>query len=590
MRPFHSASIMAACLVLVFLSSGAEARAGVPQGARLSLELDKKTWFLGENVLIHLVVENTGNKPFTIDMGGDYRGATRALRFSVEATGAQGKAVPDPNPKQNCFGGLGYSKEIKPGDRHYESLQLLRYRRFDRPGKYRLKVSHDFGWKDLAGARPVAEATIEFVMPTPRQARQVVAAMYKLPKDHGGTAGEKRKPFADFSTLIYPVYLPVLAPKARQGDERALAALGAMPSPKATAELVGLLEHTNPAFARKALQTLNSRLPDPMLEKKLPGRNVFEIDFLHHRRWLVKESWRDEHAPKVRRIGRRLLAEKDVPSLNCGAYILECLGKQDDLVALEPALGRAALMAKDRPLEKGIYPRPRGACMELMRAARAMIQRGVKVNETPSTAGELLLFSTAIRWREKFRPAGWEKAFVAALRHELPFVRETALEALPLPPPKAVRVLLPFLVVDSDVDVQIAACHLAEKLKAPELREPVLKVLRTAREHWQIDAASRAALALGAPRERLRILVSRLDEEEVAARCLGHLVDSVLTSTGGYGSPTKLETATGRACKKEWQRFLGKHIERLAEGKKFKLSDPGVPLAKLFPGYKFEGR
>src|SRR5439155_6104901 len=126
------------------------------------------------------------------------RGATRHLRFKVMATDDKGKEVPDPDPSQDCFGGLGYSKEIKPGDKHYESLPLLRYRRFDRPGTYQLSVSHDLGWGKGAGKAAPARATIKFVMPTPKQARQVVKEMDNLPKDHGGSAGEKRRPYADF--------------------------------------------------------------------------------------------------------------------------------------------------------------------------------------------------------------------------------------------------------------------------------------------------------------------------------------------------------------------------------------------------------
>ena len=587
MRKFGSAVGLAACLILLG-ATGAAVQEPVPEGARLSLELDRYDYVLGENVLVHLVVENVGTKPFSIDLGGDYRGATRHLRFKVTATDAQGKEVPDPNPSQPCFGGMGHRPVIKPGEKHYESLPLLRYRRFERAGTYRLRVAHDFGWKKGAsGKPPAATATIRFVMPTPRQARQIVDDAYALPRDTGGSAGKKREPFADFRTLMYPVYLPVLAPRARKGDEHALEAIGAMPTPRATAELVALLEHKNAAFVRKALQTLNERLPDPILEKKLPPRSAFEIDYYHRRRWLVKESWRAEFAPKVRKVARRLLGKKAGPSLDCGAYVLECLGKQEDLDALMGALDRAARLAWDQPGEKVVYPRPRGACQELMRAARAMSQRGVKVSEKPKTAGELLLFTSAFRAQEKFRPAGWEKTFLTALRHELPFVREMALEALPLPPPKEARALLPGLVGDRDVDVQIAACHLAEKLRAPELRQPVLAVLRAAKEHWQLNAASNAAHALGADRERIRILAARLDDEGVAAWCLGDLVSATLTGTNGYGSSTKLEAKTGRACKKAWARFLAQHGEALATGKRFPLADPSLPLAQLFPGYTF---
>ena len=43
-----------------------------------------------------------------------------------------------------------------------------------------------------------------------------------------------------------------------------------------------------------------------------------------------------------------------------------------------------------------------------------------------------------------------------------------------------VEVDLPKLMLDNDVDVQIAACRAAKNAKSPELREALLKVLGTA--------------------------------------------------------------------------------------------------------------
>ncbi len=67
----------------------------VPEGAVVRLELDKSEYFLGENVLIHFVVENTSAEPFRFDRGGDYRGAGRSQRYRVTATDADGKIVTD---------------------------------------------------------------------------------------------------------------------------------------------------------------------------------------------------------------------------------------------------------------------------------------------------------------------------------------------------------------------------------------------------------------------------------------------------------------------------------------------------------------
>ena len=49
---------------------GANEIVPVPEGAHLSLLLDKPRYFLGENVLVHYVLENRSGQPFTISTGG----------------------------------------------------------------------------------------------------------------------------------------------------------------------------------------------------------------------------------------------------------------------------------------------------------------------------------------------------------------------------------------------------------------------------------------------------------------------------------------------------------------------------------------
>src|SRR5687767_4029042 len=87
----------------------------VPAEFTVSLTADRTQYVLGENVLVHFRVENTGDKPFAVHHGGDYRGAPRQTRFIVRATpvgaaaaaaGAGGaRNAPDPYPIINHFGG-----------------------------------------------------------------------------------------------------------------------------------------------------------------------------------------------------------------------------------------------------------------------------------------------------------------------------------------------------------------------------------------------------------------------------------------------------------------------------------------------------
>jgi hypothetical protein len=121
------------------------------------LTANRDRFLLGENVLVHYCLENTSSGPLHIDVGGDYRGSSRSLRFEVTVTGEDGKVVADPDPKPFNMGGLGYSPEIGPGASWCQSLPLLRYARIEEPGTYRVRVVHDLvppGWKISRNGKP----------------------------------------------------------------------------------------------------------------------------------------------------------------------------------------------------------------------------------------------------------------------------------------------------------------------------------------------------------------------------------------------------------------------------------------------------
>ncbi len=202
----------------------------------------------------------------------------------------------------------------------------------------------------------------------------------------------------------------------------------------------------------------------------------------------------------------------------------------------------------------------------------------------------MLVFASAIGSRPQFHPAEWETHYTRLLQHELPYVREAALDNLPLPPSRALLKLLRQLLTDKDVDVQTAACRVAEKTKAPELREAVLQVMGSAREKWLLNAACNAAWALDIRLSRITVLVGRLDEEGMTAECLDHLASFVLSDRSSYSSPTRdmLDAATGLTCKEFWVKFLEKHGKELEAGKRFSLADPKLSLKDLFPGFTFD--
>jgi hypothetical protein len=143
------------------------------------------------------------------------------------------------------------------------------------------------------------------------------------------------------------------------------------------------------------------------------------------------------------------------------------------------------------------------------------------------------------------------------------------------------------LFADPASEVQLAACEYAEKAKDPKLVPVVLGVLKAATDDWQFRAAASAARALNARRDRMHILVNRLDEDAMTARFLSVLVDDVVANTTGYGYSSDQSNGKGQACKKAWREFLAQHETRLLAGKRFRLDDPAFPVKKLFPGYTF---
>ena len=219
---------------------------------RVTIEAEKKQYFIGEEIYINHVLENVGKVSFEYDKGGDYRGATRHLRYYVEAVHEDGTEMPDPDPNQMCFGGLSSTMKLAPGQKDTERLDLLAYRRLDRPGKYRISAEE--------GSVP---ATIELVVPTPEQAKKLVEELLaKGDPDGINERGEIRA----FGRLNHPIYLSIMTELAKSGSSSALLALGQTPDPQATKtiiELLDLLSTPTPARNHRPAFRLGPRLPHP---------------------------------------------------------------------------------------------------------------------------------------------------------------------------------------------------------------------------------------------------------------------------------------------------------------------------------------
>jgi hypothetical protein len=582
---FTVISLLLACHSALALP---DKRIKVPSGAVARLEFDKPVYFLGENILVYFVLENHGARPFTVESGGDYRNATRETRFEVTAQDSDGNLMPDPYPDQPCLGGLVGTDEIKPGEKWYGSLPIMRYRQFESPGEYALCVTHDLGW-DSRGTRPIpyAEGTIRLVMPSPEQARNVVDEMYSLPADYVSTQGQKSLPHADFNTLCYPVYLPFLLPRAQAKDEKALEAIRWIPSPEATTGLIKLLEINDREFVKNVSRALTLRMPDPELTDVLPSRDFLGVEFKEVRQRLVRLAWSDKFAEAVRPYACRFLQDDDREFVTIGAIMLECVGTAADMPSLRAAYDRAIAATLGAPAEKDVYPRPRGLCSELDRVAKALGLRKVQPTATPQTPGEIGMYLAAVKNSEQFRPPNWKEKYREWLHHPIPYVRELTLKNIPEPVPSDLRVDIANVFDTGDPDVLIAACQLVERNKLLECRAAVIAALRSANDEWLLQFAAEAATAVGANLEKTEVLVSRLGEKnmKLGNRILSELASTVIDRRYTYDSE-RVEKADQNRLKKRWLEFIQRNRDAIQANKKFKPKDRAVS-ADLFPGFTF---
>jgi hypothetical protein len=553
--------------------------AGDPRrGAVVTLGLDKKQYYLGENILLRWRVANEGDQPFNVSIGGDYRGSYRALRFKIQAVDEQGRKMLDPYPSSMNFGGMMIMPTLKPGEDHKTDIQLMRYREFPRTGKYTIKVFHDLGWKSspvktLGPLKaPTVTITIRLVMPDKKQAQQVVDAMLAMPTESNRSSGQWGKPYADFNLISYPVYLPILNALAQKGNVRALDAIGAMPFPDATAALIGLARDKDPAIVAKALKMLWRRLPR---DTKYPQQM----------RYLSQRAWTDKLKADATTLAWTLMNENDWDGITTGLEVLKSLGGKDDLPGLITLVDRVLTPMRDDVFAVRGRKWPATRAEELMPALEALIKRGAKPPVSTQTPGQAMAFLAGLKTNKKFRPKGWRKLAVNLIAHEKQLVREMALKCIPLPLDDAGVIAVAKAMKDKTTPVQWAACGLAEKAKSLALGQPATDVLKKSDNHWVLRSAFRAAGACGVDNDqRLELCVAKLGRgNDMNMLLLGLLIDGSIKHMGGTGSSAirQWESITP-GIRGAWMHFIASNRKALRGGKRFIIAkEPVIP--EMFP-------
>src|SRR5439155_1110718 len=96
-------------------------------------------------------------------------------------------------------------------------------RMIEKPGVYRIVVSHDLGWKETATRKiPSAEIKSTFVEPSTEEAKRLIEGMKKQPDIMDSRRFFGDHDWADWSTLRHPVYLSPLTEWAVSGSSWAV--------------------------------------------------------------------------------------------------------------------------------------------------------------------------------------------------------------------------------------------------------------------------------------------------------------------------------------------------------------------------------
>lgn len=579
----HSRAIVvgAFLLYLSLLQAGEDhwaerATQPVPEGVKVTLELDRQEFFLGENVLVHFVIENAGKEPFTYSEGGDYRAAPRHLRFKVVAKDETGKTMDDPFPDPSCFGGGLHLNKLAPGEKRIHSLELMRYCSILAPGRYTVTATHDFGWKEGERKHPVGETTVVLRMPTPEEAEKFLTRMETLPQNGSGIYGKRMREHAEYSNIRQPIYLEGLLRRVKAGNERAVDGIASIATPAATKALIDVASSDAPAAKDAALQ-LMSRLPDPEFERKLPARGPWKLDMLEERRQLSAKTWDPAFAPLVRTLALRLVADKDMSLAKAGGFMLQAVGTAEDARPVLDVLNRSleSLVGVQRGPKDDIqsYPPP---LSELLRATQVFQTCGFRLGAKPSGNAELLYYFECLA---KDRPPRWLE-MLETLDPAAPYpIRQAALRSIPQPVPETcVRFVLRGL-ADGDPGVCNAACEVAGASKNPVFLKPVLEVVGKGTHKDLLHTASMVAHWLGGRYEVLQIWAERMADEAYLHQAVDMLQDVVALDMGSKGL---MPDQAGRLeVSALWKAFLTEHAAELKESKRFKIGDPALK-AELF--------
>lgn len=399
----------------------------LPPGLRTALVVPSGRILLGSPWQVHYVLRNVGQGDIAATAGWDDRNSVRPTRYWFEAVAPDGRFGRDPFAFDGVddWGGMGLRVTVPPGGEQRLTVNPRLFVRFDRPGRWTLRLYHDLGFAISRSDDDPRWATVEveLVMPDAAQAAQVLAEQEALfgGWNQGGqlVTGREGPPPADFSAMAFPVYLPLLDERARRGSLRAIQAIAEIPTPEAIDSLLGIL----------------ARPPVPLPEAEAAVRALPPAHI---------------HTLALNALARRIPGARE-RQLLLGPGSRPLMDSLDLRRAVRIAEAAQARMDDPDPAIRGAARNLRRICpvdpgqlaAEIGRALDGQTQRGEMlgllaaweqlVPDAPPPPGQIAdaLWLLRLVRRPEERPAGYEDRLEPLLAHPHALLRQLAVQALP---------------------------------------------------------------------------------------------------------------------------------------------------------------
>ena len=543
------------------------AKSPVPVGAEVSLKLPEKAK-LGDAIPGTFTVKNTGDDPFEISTGGDYRGTGFPLRLKIRVTDSRGVVLPDASAGLLNLGGLMGSQKIVNGASHEIRFPLAGYVTLPGAGIYTVEACHDLGWLvDDARPHPVAKARIEIIMPTADEAAARVQDLC--------TGGDRDKLF-QLEKLQHGVFLPSLVREAGAGHADAVTGIAGIPGTAAFEELLQLLENPSIDVVKAAGNALKQRLPS-LSEPANPAFPSWEENTA------AIKDWDPKYREPLLKSAFALLRNKDAAAVELGASFIQAQG---DAAHAKPLL-EATQTALNGPWEisagKGanvLDPPPplRG----LIHAIDALRARGWSLGPNPGGGSAVILAHFRELADPKMpRPADdrWKETILAFIDANPPTFRQNAILAIPTPVDDQFEQALMKALDDKDWGVLRSACEVAGRSGRSSFIRPLCQIVETTHETFVQSAATTAAQALGARVELWEAWCEVITDQDFMSEALRQLALGTLDLSSGSSSGNSNFTREQRfAIRDAWHAFLKKNRARLDRGERFPSMIPLSPF------------